>query len=409
MFVTKLKPMAEHKPLSRFYRIGPQFWSDGPLNRHPLAILHNEKADAKESVAALRRAVEEESGAKGIMLFHRGQIGVVPSTLQLAWQPWKKVGSMGLHFRELELDHENNNSAESTLLLLGRVNHGEFAGELRFAVDLTSLPDITDKLDDVKFVEARSLMGVLPRNDLAMVGQCVSRLNWHNEMKFHPTTGTRSVAAGGGHRRRDETTGQSLYPRTDPVAIMLVQSRDGERCLLGKTARRHTSNMYSCLAGFVEQCESVEEACRREVFEEAGVVVSEVQVVGTQPWPIGAAGHCELMIGCVARAENDEINFDAVEMADVRWFSRKEALEMLERSAKAGAMMGSIKDPLVVPPDFAIAHSLIKAWATNDTWKGTGNSPTTSNFPFGSVSMVHSTCLLGAGVFIGAALARSLL
>ena len=83
---------------------------------------------------------------------------------------------------------------------------------------------------------------------------------------------------------------------------MLVQSADGERCLLGQTKRRHNSNMYSCLAGFVEQSESVEDAVRRETWEESGVVVGEVNLVGSQPWPIGAAGHAELMLGCMASA-----------------------------------------------------------------------------------------------------------
>ena len=135
---------------------------------------------------------------------------------------------------------------------------------------------------------------------------------------------------------------------------MLVESPDGERCLLGmhgtaspsmlpiteanvagQTKRRHKGKMFSCLAGFVEQCESVEDAVRREVWEESGITVGEVQIVGSQPWPVGAAGHCELMLGCVARAvscacasgdysecasgqQNEDLNVDKEEMEDVR-------------------------------------------------------------------------------------------
>ena len=59
---------------------------------------------------------------------------------------------------------------------------------------------------------------------------------------------------------------------------------------------------------------------RRETFEESGIVVGEeVQLVGSQPWPIGAAGHSELMLGCIARATSEDITIDETEMSEVRW------------------------------------------------------------------------------------------
>lgn len=113
---------------------------------------------------------------------------------------------------------------------------------------------------------------------------------------------------------------------------MLVQSPDGTQCLLGRTKRRHRHKMYSCLAGFVEQCESVEDAVRRETWEESAIRVGEVQLIASQPWPIGAAGGSELMLGCLAQAvrasavldmccvvqETEEITIDSDEMEDVR-------------------------------------------------------------------------------------------
>jgi NAD+ diphosphatase len=70
---------------------------------------------------------------------------------------------------------------------------------------------------------------------------------------------------------------------------MLVESPDGTRALLGRSAKS-TPGMYTCLSGFIDQCEGIEEAVRREVMEEARIAVSEVQILGTQPWPIGRYG-----------------------------------------------------------------------------------------------------------------------
>lgn len=110
--------------------------------------------------------------------------------------------------------------------------------------------------------------------------------------------------------------------------------------------------MYSALAGFVDQGESIEEAVRREVMEEAGIVVGDVRYHSSQPWPFPSS----LMIGCHAGALSTQIRPDDVEMADVRWFDRRDVLRAL-----AGE-----NEELNVPGEIAIAHHLIKAWATGE-------------------------------------------
>lgn len=70
--------------------------------------------------------------------------------------------------------------------------------------------------------------------------------------------------------------------------------------------------------GFIDQGEGIEEAVVREVREEAGVRLSRVAIVGSQPWPIGRGGSCELMIGCLARAAGEELQVDPEEMEEVR-------------------------------------------------------------------------------------------
>ncbi len=114
--------------------------------------------------------------------------------------------------------------------------------------------------------------------------------------------------------------------------------------------------MYSALAGFIDQGESIEEGVRREVKEEAGIDVGEVRYHSSQPWPFPSS----LMIGCHARALSTEIRIDDEEMTDVRWFSRADVRL---------ALQGQNPD-LRVPAPIAIAHHLIKAWVEGDVSLG---------------------------------------
>jgi NAD+ diphosphatase len=138
------------------------------------------------------------------------------------------------------------------------------------------------------------------------------------------------------------------FPRTDPVVIMLAI--DGDACLLGRQPR-FPKGMYSALAGFVEPGETIEAAVRREILEEAGVACGEVRYFASQPWPFPSS----LMIGCFAEARSRAFEVDRVELEDARWFSREEALALLERRHPEG---------LTAPIPMAIAHHLLKRWAT---------------------------------------------
>jgi NAD+ diphosphatase len=129
---------------------------------------------------------------------------------------------------------------------------------------------------------------------------------------------------------------------------------DGSRCLLGQSAGRLArTGMFSALAGFVDQGESIEEAVRREVKEEAGIDVGTVAYHSSQPWPFPSS----LMIGCHGRAESVRIDMDETEMAAVAWFEREEV---------AAALAGE-HPTLKVPGPIAIAHHLIRAWLDDET------------------------------------------
>jgi NADH pyrophosphatase NudC (nudix superfamily) len=136
--------------------------------------------------------------------------------------------------------------------------------------------------------DLRSIMQALSPSELAIAGHAVALCRWHRANKFCARCGAPTVSSSAGARRRcsAEPAKHRIYPRTDPVAIGLVESPDGSRALLARSKGWHPS-AFSCIAGFVEQGESVEEAVAREAGEEAGVEVIEVEVLGSQPWPIG--------------------------------------------------------------------------------------------------------------------------
>ncbi|KAL1593835.1 NADH pyrophosphatase [Paraconiothyrium brasiliense] len=152
------------------------------------------------------------------------------------------------------------------------------------------------------------------------------------------------------------------FPRTDPTVIMAVVSADGQRMLLGRQ-KRWPPYWYSTLAGFLEPAESVEEAVRREVWEESGVHLGRVVIHSTQPWPYPA----NLMIGAIGQAipggEDIHLGHDA-ELEDAKWFTAEELREAL-RVGTSG--LGEEAGPeykeggLRVPPQTAIANQLMTA------------------------------------------------
>ena len=205
--------------------------------------------------------------------------------------------------------------------------------------------------DSIRFADARSAVSFLSGHETGIVAQARAQLDWHKRHGFCSVCGHRTEMGRGGHVRKCPVCNAEHFPRTDPVAIMLVHN--GEYCLLGQSrGRLSRMRMYSALAGFMDQGESIEEAVAREVREEAGIEVKNVRYHSSQPWPFPSS----LMIGCHAEAATTEIRIDDEEMSDVRWFERGEVLLALE---------GRSRD-LVVPQPMAIAHHLIKTWATGE-------------------------------------------
>uniref|UniRef100_A0A1A7XRB2 NAD-capped RNA hydrolase NUDT12 n=1 Tax=Iconisemion striatum TaxID=60296 RepID=A0A1A7XRB2_9TELE len=192
--------------------------------------------------------------------------------------------------------------------------------------------------------------------EAGVVAQARSVLAWHSRYSFCPTCGSSTRLEEGGYKRSClnsqcrslQGVHNTCYPRVDPVVIMLVIHPDGNQCLLGRK-KVFPAGMFSCLAGFVEPGETLEEAVRREVEEESGVKVGPVQYVSCQPWPMPS----NLMIGCLAVAISTCIKVDEKEIEEARWFPRQQVIDSLFRGASRA---------LIVPPRQTIAHQLIRHW-----------------------------------------------
>ncbi len=225
---------------------------------------------------------------------------------------------------------------------------GLWQGVAVFAVDLDGRPDPADgPLEGLgRFEDLRVIAMTMPGTEAAIVATAKSMFEWRRKHRFCSACGQPSEVADGGWKRVCPSCETQHFPRTDPVVIMLAVK--GERCLVGRQAA-WPKLMYSALAGFLEPGESIEEACARELWEEARLKTRSVRYHSTQPWPYPSS----LMIGLIAEVENDDAVADQVELDEVRWMTREETRAMLR---------GEVADAKA-PGALAIAHQLIKAWS----------------------------------------------
>jgi NAD+ diphosphatase len=192
--------------------------------------------------------------------------------------------------------------------------------------------------------------GLLPPMELGEMAQGASLVAWNLSCCFCGRCGAPTRSEAGGYRRVCSACAHTFFPRTDPVVIMLAIDEKGDRCLLGRSPH-FPSGMYSCLAGFLEPGETMEQAVRRETFEEAGIAVGAVRYHACQPWPMPHT----LMVGFYAQATSFTIDADTLELEDCRWFTRAEAAGMLD--AAPGGLTTANKG--------AIANLLLRDWVEN--------------------------------------------
>jgi len=220
-------------------------------------------------------------------------------------------------------------------------------GIARFALPLPA----AEARGDTIFLDARSaaLQWAASGADTGQSGilaQALAILRWHARHRCCAHCGAETAPRRGGYQRWCAACESEHFPRTDPVAIMLVTR--GAYCLIGRQAR-FPEGMYSALAGFVEPGESVEAAVRREVHEEAGIAVGTVHYIGSQPWPFPAS----LMLGFIAEGLSEKITIDAREIEEARWVHENELRAALADTPDA---------PFRPPPPIAIARHLMERW-----------------------------------------------
>ena len=269
------------------------------------------------------------------------------------------------------------------------LKYKNYTGAPHFAIDISPKGTYEEAanhfIEDVEkqglsFLEGMRAMD-FPADTAAIYAMGRALLDWNARNPYCGTCGNRTLSINAGTKRvcppadlgltpperlpcSTRTTLSNLtFPRTDPTIIVAVLSQDSERLLLGRQ-RRWPPYWYSTLAGFVEPAESVEDAVRREVWEESGVVLSRVIIHSTQPWPYPA----NLMIGAIAQVasvEDEDIKLtNDPELEAAKWFTLAEIEEALHVGTSGlgdDAGPGYKEGNLRLPPKTAIANQLIRA------------------------------------------------
>jgi NAD+ diphosphatase len=224
---------------------------------------------------------------------------------------------------------------DNDLILLGRSGGVDV---FAFEVEGSEAPQLRA---GTRFEDLRMVASLLSAEDAGLLGYARGMISWRARHRFCGNCGATTLAARGGHVLvcTNPACRHEHFPRTDPAVIVLVS--DGERVLLGRQASWPVGR-YSTIAGFVEPGESLEDAVAREVFEETGIEVEQIEYHSSQPWPFPAS----LMLGFTAQARTQEIHRRDEELEDAQWFTR--------------ADLASGR-PLV-PPGVSISFRLIEHW-----------------------------------------------
>ena len=235
---------------------------------------------------------------------------------------------------------QNSNWQNPVLLNLDDQNHATFVVQLP--------PEAENSIvsENIKLIELRSLamQSCLPHGQVGMLAQARSLLQWHEFHKFCANCGEKTKAKDAGYQRKCPSCERQHFPRVDPVVIMLVRHEDN--FLMGRGVH-FPDGHFSALAGFVEPGETLEDATRRETFEETGVKVGKVEYMMSQPWPFPST----LMIGMLAHAVSTNIVLDKQELEEARWFGFDEIGQMMNHSHPK---------QLSLPPTMSIAYQMMK-------------------------------------------------
>ena len=214
-----------------------------------------------------------------------------------------------------------------------------------FAWDTEWVGTIADEVKEVGFSTVREIGSLLSEQELEISLHAMGLSNWHRAHPRCPRCGGATRVDLGGAARTCDADGSQHHPRTDSAVIVLVKDRS-DRILLGHQPI-WPEGRFSTFAGFLEPGETFEQCVAREVLEESAVVVTELNYLGSQPWPFPAS----IMIAFEAVTDNPErAQGDGQEITEVKWFTRAQLL--------AAAKDGS----LLLPPSISVARKMIERW-----------------------------------------------
>lgn len=224
-----------------------------------------------------------------------------------------------------------DDAGQAQLVLLGLDNETPY-----FAVDLSDLGpgEALERVRADAAADIRTMFAGLPAARAGILAYARGLLYWNRHQRFCGRCGSVAQSRQAGHLRActNAQCGRLLFPRIEPAIITLVETIAGpRRCLLARH-RNSTTGGYSLLAGFVEMGESLEDAVRREILEEAGVRVGDVSYVGSQPWPFPAG----LMVGFRATAADESVSVDGNEIIEARWFTRDQLRDYASATDRLG-------------------------------------------------------------------------
>ncbi len=207
------------------------------------------------------------------------------------------------------------------------------------------LPNTSAYNIKISFAALREFCGQLDKKQIGLAVQAQGLANWHEKHPRCSICGGPTLVTSAGAIRKCPQDNSEHYPRTDSAIIVLVKDKS-DRILLGRQSV-WPQNRFSTFAGFVEPGESFENCVIREVKEEAGVIVSQLKYLGSQPWPFPSS----LMVAFEAITNAPETaKPDGVEIEQLRWFNRSQiAADIADKK-------------LLLPPKISVARAMIENW-----------------------------------------------
>lgn len=187
---------------------------------------------------------------------------------------------------------------------------GEINGQPCFAVEID---DEHSPAEPFFLQDMRRLAMELGEELFMLAGRALQVIQWHRDHQFCGRCGEATEDHPADRAKVCPSCGHSCYPRISPCMIVLVTR--GEEVLLGRSPN-WPMNMFSTLAGFIEPGETIEQAVHREIYEEVGITVKNLEYRSSQPWPFPHS----LMIGFYAEYDGGQIQVDGEEISEANWF-----------------------------------------------------------------------------------------